>query len=337
MNEELKNFRTQALEQIQACATPEDVESFDIRVFGRKGSVRAYYDRLRQVPDAEKPELGKQLNALREELTAALDLRRQAIASGTHDQSQPRADITLPGRRYRLGTTHPITQTIRRIVDTFRSLGFGIAQGPDIELERYNFDALNMPDYHSARDMHDTFYAAPGVVLRTHTSNVQIRTMLGQKPPVRIVAPGRCYRNDTIDATHSPIFHQVEGLYVDERVAFTDLKATLAHFARVFFGADVRVRFRTGYFPFTEPSAEYDFSCVLCGGKGCRVCKGTGWIEISGAGMVAPAVFRNVGYDPEKYTGFAFGMGVERIAMLCHGIDDIRLFYDNELEFLEQF
>lgn len=334
--EELKEFSNGYLEKIKAAGKLEELEKLQIEILGKKGHMRRFYDQMKDVDAALRPEFGKTLNTIRGQVCAALadkkeDLSAMAGAGGDY------LDITLPGRRFRTGGIHPITQTVREITKIFNSLGFSVAEGPDVELETNNFDALNIPATHPSRDMHDTFYVEDGIVLRTHTSNVQIRTMKDRKPPLRIIAPGRCYRNDTIDATHSPIFHQIEGLYVDRGVSFADLKYTLTYFAKSLYGNDMKVRFRPSYFPFTEPSAEYDFSCMFCSSKGCKVCKGTGWIEISGAGMVSPAVFDNVGYDNEEFTGFAFGMGVERIAMLRFGIDDIRHFYDNELPFLEQF
>ena len=335
----LNQFLDESLGRIRSCPDTGTLEAAEVAVFGKKGQMRSFYDRMKEVSGAEKPEMGKILNRVKTALEQAFSERKSALAEEETRklEASQSVDISLPGRSFRLGHLHPITQTVREISRIFNSLGFSVAQGPDIELESINFDALNIPDYHPARDMHDTFYIEKGVLLRTHTSNVQIRTMRDRKPPVRIIAPGRCFRNDTIDATHSPIFHQIEGLYVDENVSFADMKYTLGAFAKSLLGEHMKVRFRPSYFPFTEPSAEYDLSCMFCGQKGCRVCKGSGWIEISGAGMVSPAVFRNVGYDNETVTGFAFGMGVERIAMLLFGIDDIRLLYENELEFLEQF
>ena len=246
-------------------------------------------------------------------------------------------DTSLPGDKVAIGRYHPLTSILREIKAIFSGMGFVIAQGPEVETEYYNFEALNIPKGHPARDMQDTLFLSDDVVLRTHTSPVQIRTMENQQPPVRVIAPGRCYRRDTPDATHSPVFHQVEGLCVDEGISFADLKGVILTFAKRLLGSDMKIRFRPSFFPFTEPSAEYDFSCLICKGKGCRVCKDTGWIEISGAGMVNPAVFEYVGYDSEKYTGFAFGMGVERIAMLVYEIHDIRMFYENDVRFLNQF
>ena len=246
-------------------------------------------------------------------------------------------DTTIPGNWSDEGHFHPLTLVLRKIKSIFSSMGFTIAEGPEVETEYYNFEALNLPKDHPARDMQDTLFVEHGNVLRTHTSPVQIRVMENQSPPVRIISPGRCFRRDTPDASHSPFFHQVEGLCVDEGISFADLKGIILCFAKQLFGSDVKIRFRPSYFPFVEPGAEYDFSCLICKGKGCRVCKYTGWVEISGAGMVNPAVFEYVNYDSEKYTGYAFGMGVERIAMLLYQIPDIRLFFENDIRFLRQF
>ncbi|MDZ7386892.1 MAG: phenylalanine--tRNA ligase subunit alpha, partial [candidate division KSB1 bacterium] len=274
-------------------------------------------------------------NELRTEWGEALARRREELIAPESEKEE--VDYTLPGLVPFIGARHPVLQVMDRIKEIFYGMGFTVEEGPEIEDDYHNFEALNVPADHPSRDLQDTFYLESPFLMRTHTSPVQIRTMERCRPPVRMIAPGRCYRKDTPDATHSPVFHQVEGLCVDEGVTFADLKGVVETFAKRLFGPEVRIRFRPSFFPFTEPSAEYDFSCIMCGGKGCRVCKGTGWLEISGAGMVDPAVFRFVGYDPEKYTGYAFGMGVERIAMLMYQVDDIRLFYDNDLRFLQQF
>jgi phenylalanyl-tRNA synthetase alpha chain len=281
--------------------------------------------------------VGREANVLKAKIEAALEGREQALRATLHDAlaAQEAVDITLPGRPVARGSLHPLTAILYEIIEVFQHLGFGVAEGPEVELDFYNFEALNIPKDHPARDMQDTFYITDDVLLRTHTSPVQIHVMKAQSPPVKIVAPGRVYRRDA-DPTHSPMFHQVEGLLVDHGVSFADLKGTLTAFVNQFFGAGTRLRFRPSYFPFTEPSAEVDIECVMCKGAGCRVCKGSGFLEILGAGMVDPEVFRAVGYDPE-ITGFAFGMGVERIAMLRYGIDDIRLFFENDLRFLQQF
>ena len=312
----------------------KEVEELRGKLLGRKGIITDSMKTLRDIPPKERPEVGKKVNSIKSTLTAAFEKKISELKSSISSKS---IDVTLPGRRQGIGRKHPVTQVIDDAIDIFRQMGFVAAVGPDIEDEYHNFDALNTPADHPSRDIQDTFYLPDGSLLRTQTSPVQIRVMEMQKPPVRIVAPGRCYRRDTPDATHSVNFHQVEGLYVDVNVSLADLKATLLKFAHEMFGKDVNVRFRPHFFPFTEPSLEYDFSCMNCKGKGCRVCKNSGWLEISGAGMVDPEVFKHVGYDPEKYTGFAFGMGVERLAMIRYNVPDIRLFYENDVRFLQQF
>ena len=277
------------------------------------------------------------LYELKEEIEKKLREKRNEIIKEEGKEGEESIDITLPGKRIPLGRLHPITQTIEEIKRIFIGLGFQIVRGPELETEYYNFEALNMPRYHPARDEQDSFYINDTHLLRTQTSPVQIRVMEKKGPPIRIIAPGKCYRRDAIDASHFPMFHQVEGLAVDENVTFSDLKGSLAYFVHQMFGKDTRLRFRPSFFPFTEPSAEVDISCIMCKGKGCRVCSGKGWLEILGAGMVDPEVFKNVNYDTEKYQGFAFGMGVERICMLKYGIDDIRLLFQNDLRFLKQF
>ncbi|HEY4719538.1 MAG TPA: phenylalanine--tRNA ligase subunit alpha [Candidatus Methylomirabilis sp.] len=335
--QELKALEASALPAIEGAGDPEALEQIRIRILGRKGELTEILRGLGALPPEIRRAVGQQANALKARIEAALEGRQQALRAALLDDLAVREaiDITLPGRPVPQGSLHPITATLYEIVEIFQHLGFSVAEGPEVELDYYNFEALNIPKDHPARDMQDTFYITDDVVLRTHTSPVQIRVMEAQPPPVKIVAPGRVYRRDA-DPTHSPMFHQVEGLLVDYGVSFADLKATLQAFVDEFFGAGTRLRFRPSYFPFTEPSAEVDIGCVMCSGAGCRVCKGSGYLEILGAGMVDPEVFRGVGYDPE-ITGFAFGMGVERIAMLRYGIDDIRLFFENDLRFLQQF
>ncbi len=328
----LEGLRDEAFSALESVQTSSDVEKFRVKYLGRKGLITSLLRELPSVPLEERPKLGAAANKLKTELDEVVRRKLEALKSGL--KSGDFIDLTLPGRSRYLGKKHPITRTIEDIIDIFRSLGFSIAEGPDVETDYYNFDALNTPDDHPARDINDTFYLAKGICLRTHTSPVQIRVMEKQKPPVRIIAPGRCYRKDTPDASHSPNFFQTEGLYVDKGVTFGDLKGVINNFARRMFGSGIKVRFRPHFFPFTEPSAEYDFSCMICGGKGCRTCKNTGWVEISGAGMVDPAVFGYVGYDPLMYSGYAFGMGVDRITMLRYGINDIRYLYDNDLRVL---
>ncbi|MGH7363363.1 MAG: phenylalanine--tRNA ligase subunit alpha [Candidatus Methylomirabilales bacterium] len=313
------------------------LEDLRVRYLGRRGSLTAILRGLPDLPPEARPVVGQRANAVKAAIEGALEARRLALrAAARVGLAADRLDSTLPGRPPMLGGLHPLTATLEDILEIFSSLGFAVAEGPEVELDYYNFEALNIPKDHPARDMQDTFYITDEVLLRTHTSPVQVRVMEAQPPPVRVVVPGKVYRRDA-DVTHSPMFHQVEGLLVDEGVTFADLKGTLTAFVRLFFGEATRLRFRPSFFPFTEPSAEVDISCVICRGAGCRVCSQGGWLEILGAGMVDPEVFRFVGYDSERFTGFAFGMGVERIAMLRYGIDDIRLFFENDLRFLEQF
>ncbi len=315
--------------------TSGDLESLRIRFLGRKGKINELFQMVAAFSEEEKKPSGKAINDLKASIQDTLF--GTSIDSAPKKKSTLPFDVTLPGYPWPVGRIHPISKVLREIKSCFQSMGFSIAQGPEVETEYYNFEALNIPKGHPARDMQDTLYVKENVVLRTHTSPVQVRIMESQKPPVRIIAPGRCYRRDTPDATHSPVFHQVEGLCVDEGINLADLKGVILTFARHMFGSDMKIRFRPSFFPFTEPSAEYDFSCLICRGKGCRLCKNTGWIEISGAGMVNPAVFEYVGYDPVKYTGYAFGMGVERIALLLYEVNDIRMFYENDVRFLNQF
>ncbi|HPI72242.1 MAG TPA: phenylalanine--tRNA ligase subunit alpha [bacterium] len=331
----IHNTEQEFVAQLLTVQDRQQLEQLRILYLGRKGRVQALFSSLAQLDPAERPMIGQELNRLKKEFEEKLTAKLSKAAQSAKTIEQ--FDYSLPGRSPASGGLHPLMQVLDEIKSIFTSMGFRIEEGPEIELDYYNFEALNIPPYHPSRDMQDTFYLDGKYVLRTHTSPVQIRTMERQKPPVRMIAPGRCFRKDTPDATHSPTFHQVEGLCVDRDISFADLKGVVQVFAQKMFGQDVRVRFRPSFFPFTEPSAEYDFSCFVCQGKGCRVCKGTGWIEISGAGMVDPAVFGFVDYDPNVYSGYAFGMGVERIAMLKYQINDIRYFFDNDLRFLEQF
>jgi phenylalanyl-tRNA synthetase alpha chain len=317
----------------------EGLEAVRIKYLGRKGMLTAILRSIREVREDERPLVGNLANTVKGELEDVLEKRRAELLAGERvlGEAECEEDLTLPGERRWQSTLHPLTLMFDEIVEIFFSMGFSVERGPEIEDEYYNFTALNFPPDHPALDMQATFFMGDGIVLRTHTSPVQIRTFLKSTPPVRIIAPGRCFRSDKIDASHFPVFHQVEGFYVDTDVTLADLKATLIEFSQKIFGNDVDARFRPSFFPFTEPSAEMDISCLFCKGKGCKVCKSTGWLEILGAGMIDPAVFEAVHYDPEAYTGFAFGMGVERIAMLKYGIGDIRLFYENDVKFLEQF
>ena len=311
-------------------------EQLRIKYLARKGFIAQLFDELKSVSAEEKPAMGKALNELRNFAQTSFDEALAKLEQSSVAKDIP-FDVTLPGRPRPVGTKHPISQTIEEIVNIFKGMGFTVATGPEVETDYYNFGALNFPSEHPARDMQDTFFIAKDILLRTHTSPVQIRHMEQHKPPVRVVIPGRVYRNETVSARSHVLFHQVEGLYVDEGVTLGDLKGTLVTFVKQFYGSSVQYKFRPTYFPFTEPSADMYISCFICGGKGCQMCKQVGWLEVLGSGMVHPQLYKNVGYDAEKYTGFAFGMGVERIAILRHGIDDIRLFTENDVRFLKQF
>jgi phenylalanyl-tRNA synthetase alpha chain len=327
-----------AREEIERATTRRDLDEVRVKYLGKRGTLTQLLRALPGLPPAERPIVGKEANAAKAGLESELEAR-QVLLEGLERRARlagDRPDLTLPGRRVVPGALHPLTQVHDEIVDVFTGMGFAVAEGPEVELDFYNFEALNIPKDHPARDMQDTFYVGGEVLLRTHTSPVQIRTMERQKPPVRIICPGRVYRRDA-DITHSPVFHQVEGLAVDRGISMGDLKGTLALFARELFGPDSRIRFRPSFFPFTEPSAEVDVLCFLCKGGGCRVCKQSGWLEILGSGMVHPRILRAMGYDTEEVTGWAFGMGIERVAMLRYGVDDIRLFVENDLRFLSQF
>jgi phenylalanyl-tRNA synthetase alpha chain len=334
MEEELLRLKADGLASLAAIREAGELEEFRIKYLGRKGLLTLLMRQLGQVDPAERPWLGQLANEIRKELETGFEARQQAVSGAAVPTRQ--FDPTLPGRRLPFGRLHPVTQVMEEVCGIFEGLGFAVAEGPDVEVDYYNFEALNIPPHHPARDMHDTFYVNETLLLRTHTSPMQIRAMEKQQPPLRMIAPGKVYRCDS-DITHTPMFHQVEGFLVDRRVSFADLKGVLTIFAAKMFGEDSALRFRPSFFPFTEPSAEVDVACVICGGKGCRVCKETGWLEILGAGMIDPEVFKAVGYDPEEYSGFAFGLGIERIAMLKYGINDIRLFYENDLRFLAQY
>lgn len=329
--DEIKNAIQSHLSKLNAA---KDLEEFRIHYLGRKGQIAELFKGIKDVQPELRGEFGQKLNELKNWAEKEFNDKKMGTDTGSIEDA---IDLTLPGYRIPMGSLHPLTRTLNDIKKIFLSLGFTIADGPEIESDYYNFEALNLPKDHPARNMQDTLYIEEEVVLRTHTSPVQIRVMEKQKPPVQIIAPGRVYRRDTPDASHSPFFHQVEGLVVDKNISFRDLKGVIESFARKMFGKDIHVRFRPSFFPFTEPSLEYDFNCVFCRGKGCRVCQNTGWLEISGAGMVDPNVFSFVGYDPEVYSGYAFGMGIDRIAMLRFGIRDIRLLFENDLRFLSQF
>ncbi|MFO7767212.1 MAG: phenylalanine--tRNA ligase subunit alpha [Pelovirga sp.] len=338
MKERLEQLQDDSLEALKSAVSLQDLQTVKVQVLGKKGSLTQMMKGMRDLSNEERPVVGSLVNAFKNNFEQVFaerlkQLEEEEIAARLVRET---IDVTLPGRRAVAGSLHPVTLVTDEIVDIFSRLGFSVEQGPEIEKDFYNFEALNIPRDHPARDMQDTFYINDDLVLRTHTSPVQIRTMLKQQPPVRIIAPGTVYRRDS-DLTHSPMFHQIEGFLVDRQVAFGDLKGVLTHFLNEFFGANLQVRFRPSFFPFTEPSAEVDIACVICGGNGCRVCGGTGWLEILGCGMIDPAVFDAVNYDDRQYSGFAFGMGLERIAMLKYGVNDLRLFFENDIRFLKQF
>ncbi|HDN84590.1 MAG TPA: phenylalanine--tRNA ligase subunit alpha [Candidatus Aerophobetes bacterium] len=334
--EKIKNLETNLGKRINSARTKEEIEKIRIELLGRKrGEITLLLKKIPELPLKDRPRVGNLLNKLKKEAEQLLQKKEESFKKG--EKVLKKIDITLPGKIPLIGKVHPINQVLNEIKDIFIGLGFEVVVGPEIETEYYNFEALNMPKYHPARDEQDSFYIDSTHLLRTQTSPVQIRVMEKSQPPIRMISPGLCYRRDAIDASHFPVFHQVEGLAVDKNITFADLKGTLTYFVHQMFGKNTRLRFRPSYFPFTEPSAEVDISCIICGGSGCSVCSNKGWLEILGSGMVDPEVFKKVGYDPEKYQGFAFGMGVERICMLKYGIDDIRLFFQNDLRFLSQF
>lgn len=336
--DDLRALRDKFLQELGTVADLTALQQIKTKYAGRKGLLTSRLKSLSSVAPEVRPQYGKELNDLKQFVEAALDKEEHELKGREKARrlQTERIDITLPGKPAGFGREHPISSVLAEITNIFIAMGFGIEEGPEVELDYYNFEALNIPKHHPARDMQDTFYVSDDVVLRTHTSPVQVRVMEKKKPPLRIIAPGKVYRCDS-DMTHTAMFHQVEGLMVDRCISFSDLKGVLELFIRRLFGTGTPVRFRPSYFPFTEPSAEVDMGCIFCSGKGCRVCKTTGWLEILGSGMVNPKVFAMSGYDPNEYTGFAFGMGIERIAMLKYGIDDIRLFYENDLRFLRQF
>jgi phenylalanyl-tRNA synthetase alpha chain len=334
----LKTLMNEAEAAVAAAGDVAAVEDLRVKYLGKKGLLTEQLKSLGGLPPDERPRVGALVNRAKEALQEKLGARKQQLESAARDQQLAREilDVTLPGRGVRQGGPHPITRTLERLETLFVRMGFDVADGPEIEDDYHNFGALNIPPSHPSRAMHDTFYFDAHRLLRTHTSPVQVRYMENHQPPLRIIAPGRVYRCDS-DVTHTPMFHQIEGLMVDEAVSFADLKGVLSDFLVQFFEKPLKVRFRPSYFPFTEPSAEVDISCVICGAKGCRVCKNTGWLEVLGCGMVHPEVFRHVGIDSERWSGFAFGLGVERLAMLRYGVNDLRLFYENDLRFLQQF
>ena len=337
---EIETIKTEALAMVAKAANEQDLEAVRIKYLSRKGLLPQIMKSLKDVEPQERAAVGQGANALKKALSNAIEESLTALKAGSAKSNEISAaafDTTMPGQWRASGSMHPISQVIEEAVRIFSRIGFTVAEGPDVETRFRNFEALNTPDYHPSLDQQDTLWLDNGELLRTQTSPVQIRVMEKQPPPVRIVTPGRCYRRDTTDATHSANFHQIEGLYVDKEVSLADLRGTVLYFVQQMMGADVKVRSRPHFFPFTEPSVEFDFSCHVCQGKGCRVCKHSGWIEIAGAGMVDPRVFERVGYNPEEVSGFAFGMGIERIAMIKFGIPDIRMLYDNDARFLTQF
>jgi phenylalanyl-tRNA synthetase alpha chain len=335
MKDQVLEIEKKAIQDLGKVRDLSDLERFRIAYLGKKGLLTSLMKRLGELSPEERPEAGQVVNRLKNELTRRFEESRERILS-RKEEGVSLLDVTLPGREPLRGHLHPITQVSLEICDIFRRMGFKVVEGPEVELDYYNFEALNIPTDHPARDMQDTFYVSDKVLLRTHTSPMEVRVMESQLPPVRIISPGKCYRRDS-DVTHTPMFHQVEGLLVDKGITFGDLKGTLTSFVHQMFGRETALRFRPSFFPFTEPSAEVDIRCVICRGKGCRTCKNTGWIEILGSGMNDPEIYKFVDYDPEVYSGFAFGMGIERVAMLKYGIDDIQLFYRNDMRFLRQF
>ncbi len=337
MKNRLINIKEEALNALSSVTDEKELNDLRVKYLGKKGVITLSLKRVGSLSSEERPEFGRQVNEVKKILEEGIKAKKDELKKkASLDEKKDFFDPTLPGERPARGTLHPITQVMDEVISIFTFMGFEVAEGPEIESDYYNFEALNIPKDHPARDMQDTFYITDDIVLRTHTSPVQIRTMEKESPPVRIIAPGKVYRCDS-DISHTPMFHQVEGLFVDEGASFAHLKGILKIFVHEVFGRDTALRFRPSFFPFTEPSAEVDVQCVICKGKGCRLCSNSGWLEILGAGMVDPEVFKSVNYDSEKWTGFAFGMGIERIAMLKYGIDDIRLFFENDLRFLKQF
>ena len=333
---EIERIKKEFDEEIEKASTTTELEQVRLKYLSRNGIVTRLFDELKSVSVKEKPIFGKLLNTLRNEVTESYNNKKLLLESNEAADS-PEIDLTLPGKTIRIGSRHILTQTLFEIKSIFKGLGFSVYDGPELESDYYNFEALNFPPDHPARDMQDTFFVSDKFLLRTHTTPVQIRIMEKEQPPIRAIMPGRVYRNEAISSRSYCMFHQVDGIYVDTDVSFAELKGTLVSFAEQFYGEGLKYRFRPSFFPFTEPSAEMDITCYICKGKGCRVCKQSGWLEILGCGMVDPNVFKHVNYDTEKYTGYAFGMGIERIAMLKYGIDDIRIFFENDLRFLKQF
>lgn len=339
MKEQLEALRIEALQELENTETLKDLEEFRVRFMGKKGSLTALLKGMGSLPAEERPKMGQLVNELRQQLETALSERATALQAEQQAKKlkEEKLDVTMPGTKSAHGGLHPLNVVLNDMIDIFQSMGFDVVDGPEVETDHYNFEALNVPADHPARDMQDTFYLAENILLRTQTSAAQIRTMEQRTPPIRIICPGRVFRADEVDATHSPVFHQIEGLVVDKGITMCDLKGVLEQFAHEIYGPDTKVKFRPSFFPFTEPSVEVDVSCSECGGKGCRVCKGGGWIEILGAGMVHPRVLQSCGIDPEEYTGFAFGIGLDRLTTTRYKISDIRLLFENDKRFLQQF
>ena len=339
MKEQIKALREQAMQQLQTLSQPGELEDFRVKVMGKKGSLTGLLRGMGALPAEERPKMGQLVNQVRAELEEALEARAAAVRAGqqTARLEHETVDVTMPDRDGNKGGLHPLNIVLEDLIDIFQSMGFDVVDGPEVETEYYNFEALNLPADHPARDMQDTFFLSNSLLLRSQTSAAQIRTMEDRQPPIRIICPGRVYRADEVDATHSPVFHQVEGLVVDKGITMCDLKGCLEQFAHEIYGPETKVKFRPSFFPFTEPSVEVDVTCSECGGKGCRVCKGSGWIEILGAGMVHPNVLLGCGIDPEVYSGFAFGIGLDRLTTTRYKISDIRLLFENDQRFLEQF
>ncbi len=339
MKEKLEALREQALHELESLRVPKDLEEFRIRVMGKKGTLTEVLRGMGSLPADERPKVGQLVNQLRSELETALAKREAEIQDALKAKRlrEETLDVTMPGKRPAIGELHPLNIVLEDMIDIFQSMGFDVVDGPEVETDQYCFEKLNLPKDHPARDMQDTFYITENLLLRTQTSAAQARVMEQRKPPIRIICPGRVYRADEVDATHSPVFHQVEGLVVDKGITMCDLKGVLEQFAHEIYGPETKVKFRPSFFPFTEPSVEVDVTCSECGGKGCRVCKGSGWIEILGAGMVHPHVLAGCGIDPEEYSGFAFGIGLDRLTTTRYKISDIRLLFENDLRFLEQF
>ena len=339
MKEKLEALRAEARAQLENCSTAAELEALRVKYLGKNGELTALLRGMGALAPEERPKMGALVNEARGEIEAAMEAKVAALEQAELNRrlQEEQLDVTVPGVTAPMGKKHPLSQVLDEIKDIFLGMGFQIASGPEVELDHYNFEALNMPKNHPARDTQDTFYITENILLRTQTSPMQVRVMEKQQPPIKVIAPGRVYRSDEVDATHSPLFHQIEGLVVDKGIRMSDLKGTLELFAKRLYGEEAVVRFRPHHFSFTEPSAEMDIRCFSCGGKGCRLCKGEGWIEILGAGMVHPKVLQGCGIDPEEYSGFAFGLGLERIVMRRYNIDDLRLFFENDLRFLQQF